>query len=54
MAKKIQLSRLALRSASQMVQDGHPAATAHCALAKLTATDFGTYYAAYFIQFSMY
>jgi hypothetical protein len=43
MAKKIQLSRLSLRSASQMLQDGHPAATAHCALAKLTATDFGAW-----------
>lgn len=41
MAKKINLSRLALRNAASLLDQGHPAATAHCAMAKMTATDFG-------------
>lgn len=41
MARKINLSRLAIRSAATLMDTGHPAATTHCALAKLTATDLG-------------
>lgn len=41
MARKINLSRLAIRSAANLLDEGHPAATPHCALAKLTATDLG-------------
>ncbi len=41
MAKKINLSRLSLRSAAALLDQKHPAATAHCALAKVTATDLG-------------
>ena len=41
MARKINLSRLAIRNAAMLLDTGHPAATSHCALAKLTATDLG-------------
>lgn len=41
MARKVNLSRLAIRSAASLMDEGHPAATSHCALAKLTATDLG-------------
>lgn len=41
MAGKIIASRLALRSAAKLLDEGHPAATAHCALAKKLATDYG-------------
>lgn len=39
MAGKISTSRLALRHAAKLLDEGHPAATAHCALAKKIATD---------------
>ena len=41
MAGKIVSMRLALRSAADLLDAGHPAATAHCALAKKIATDYG-------------
>mmetsp|Transcript_31063 Transcript_31063/g.23102 ORF Transcript_31063/g.23102 Transcript_31063/m.23102 type:complete len:417 (+) Transcript_31063:41-1291(+) len=41
MAGKIVTARLALRSAAKLLDEGHPAATAHCALAKKIATDQG-------------
>ncbi len=39
MAGKILSARNVLRSAALMLDQGHPAATAHCALAKRIATD---------------
>lgn len=41
MAGKIVSARHILRSAAQMLDDDHPAAIAHCALAKKDATDNG-------------
>lgn len=41
MAGKILTARLALRNAAKLLDEGHPAATAHCALAKKIATDQG-------------
>jgi len=41
MAGKIVTARLALRNAARLLDEGHPAATAHCALAKKIATDQG-------------
>lgn len=41
MAGKITTARLALRHAAKLMDEGHPAATAHCALAKKIATDQG-------------
>lgn len=41
MAGKILTARLALRHAAKLLDEGHPAATAHCALAKKIATDQG-------------
>ncbi len=41
MAGKIQAARLLVRSAAQLLDEGHPAAIAHCALAKKVATDNG-------------
>lgn len=41
MAGKIITSRLTLRHAAKLLDEGHPAATAHCALAKKIATDQG-------------
>lgn len=41
MATKIQSSRLLLRSAAGLLDQGHPAATAHCAMAKRMVTDQG-------------
>jgi alkylation response protein AidB-like acyl-CoA dehydrogenase len=42
MAGKILSSRHALRSAAALMDAGHPAATAHCALAKKIATENGS------------
>jgi len=41
MAQNIQVSRLALRNAAHLMDTGHPAATAQCAMAKRLATDKG-------------
>jgi len=41
MAGKILSSRLALRHAAALLDQAHPAATVHCALAKKIATDYG-------------
>ncbi len=41
MSGKILSSRLALRHAAALLDAGDPAATAHCALAKKIATDYG-------------
>mmetsp|Transcript_8480 Transcript_8480/g.18512 ORF Transcript_8480/g.18512 Transcript_8480/m.18512 type:complete len:363 (+) Transcript_8480:71-1159(+) len=41
MAGKILSSRLMLRHAAELLDQGHPAASAHCALAKRMATDQG-------------
>jgi len=41
MAGKILSSRLALRNAAQLLDSGHPSATANCALAKKISTDYG-------------
>jgi alkylation response protein AidB-like acyl-CoA dehydrogenase len=41
MAGKILSARLALRHAAQLLDVNDPAATAHCALAKKIATDYG-------------
>jgi alkylation response protein AidB-like acyl-CoA dehydrogenase len=43
MAGKILSSRLALRHAAALLDAGDPAATAHCALAKKIATDYGMF-----------
>ncbi len=39
MAGKISVSRQAVRSAAKLLDEKHPAANAHCALAKKVATD---------------
>lgn len=41
MAGKIVTSRLMLRHAAKLLDEGHPAATAHCALAKKISTEYG-------------
>jgi alkylation response protein AidB-like acyl-CoA dehydrogenase len=41
MATSLYVSRLALRSAASLLDDGHPAAAASCAAAKKVATDKG-------------
>ncbi len=41
MAGKIQSSRLMLRNAAMLLDQGHPAASAQCAIAKKMATDQG-------------
>ena len=41
MAGKIQSSRLMLRNAADLLDQGHPAASAQCALAMKMATDQG-------------
>jgi len=41
MAGNIQTSRLAIRSAAQLLDEGSPVATVHCAMAKKLATDLG-------------
>lgn len=41
MAGKLITARLAVRSAAKLLDENHPAATAHCALAKKIATDYG-------------
>eukprot|EP00602_Paraphysomonas_sp_CaronLab_P005343 CAMPEP_0185017980 /NCGR_PEP_ID=MMETSP1103-20130426/832_1 /TAXON_ID=36769 /ORGANISM="Paraphysomonas bandaiensis, Strain Caron Lab Isolate" /LENGTH=411 /DNA_ID=CAMNT_0027547615 /DNA_START=19 /DNA_END=1254 /DNA_ORIENTATION=+ len=41
MAANINVMRLSLRNAAALLDEGHPAATAHCAMAKRTATDYG-------------
>lgn len=42
MAGKIITMRLMLRQAATMLDQGHPAATAHCALAKKISTEYGS------------
>ena len=41
MASDIHASRLAIRSAATLLDQGSPAATVHCAMAKKLATDLG-------------
>jgi hypothetical protein len=41
MAEKVHISRLALRSAADMLDNDHPLAPAYCAMAKKIATDNG-------------
>jgi hypothetical protein len=42
MAAKLVSSRQMLRLAAHLLETGHPAATAHCAMAKKLVTDYGT------------
>jgi alkylation response protein AidB-like acyl-CoA dehydrogenase len=41
MAGKIVSARLMLRQAAELIDQGHPAASAQCAIAKKIATDQG-------------
>jgi hypothetical protein len=41
MAKKLTCARLAIRHAAALLDEGHPAAGTHCAMAKMIATDYG-------------
>jgi alkylation response protein AidB-like acyl-CoA dehydrogenase len=43
MAGKIVSARLMLRQAAELMDQGHPAASAQCAIAKKIATDQGEY-----------
>ncbi|KAH9260925.1 hypothetical protein BASA81_000621 [Batrachochytrium salamandrivorans] len=41
MQTKLHLARMAIRNAAKLLDDKHPAATAHCSMAKKVATEFG-------------